>query len=138
MGLDGLSSSAYGPEAALTVLIPAGAAALAWLGWVMAPILALLAILYISYRQTIRAYPTSGGAYRCVPSLFCPASGRQHQTLVPSRRATSMPRAKLWHHRCRVSLGVFHQLLLRPSAYSTGASASSVGSRSSRHARLIE
>jgi amino acid transporter len=63
MGLDGLSSSAYGPEAALTVLIPAGAAALAWLGWVMAPILALLAILYVSYRQTVRAYPTNGGAY---------------------------------------------------------------------------
>ncbi|MDB5410099.1 MAG: putative aminoacid/polyamine transporter, permease protein [Rhodospirillales bacterium] len=63
MGLDGLSSSAYGPEAALTVLIPAGAAALAWLGWVMAPILALLAILYVSYRQTIRAYPANGGAY---------------------------------------------------------------------------
>jgi amino acid transporter len=63
MGLDGLSSSAYGPEAALTVLIPAGAAALAWLGWVMVPILALLAILYVSYRQTIRAYPTNGGAY---------------------------------------------------------------------------
>ncbi|MGZ5918011.1 MAG: APC family permease [Methyloceanibacter sp.] len=63
MGLDGLSSSAYGPEAALTVLIPAGAAALASLGWVMVPILALLAILYVSYRQTIRAYPTNGGAY---------------------------------------------------------------------------
>lgn len=63
MGLDGLGSSAYGPEAALTVLIPAGAAALSWLGWVMGPILALLAILYVSYRQTIRAYPTNGGAY---------------------------------------------------------------------------
>jgi amino acid transporter len=63
MGLDGLSSSAYGPEAALTVLIPAGAAALAWLGWLMVPILVLLAILYVSYRQTIRAYPTNGGAY---------------------------------------------------------------------------
>ena len=34
MGLDGLSSSAYGPEAALAVLAPAGAASLAWLGWV--------------------------------------------------------------------------------------------------------
>ena len=29
MGLDGLGSSAYGPEAALTVLIPLGAAGLA-------------------------------------------------------------------------------------------------------------
>jgi amino acid transporter len=63
MGLDGLGSSSYGPEAALTVLIPLGAAGLAHLGAVMLPILVLLSVLYISYRQTIRAYPTSGGAY---------------------------------------------------------------------------
>ncbi|TGT17288.1 hypothetical protein EN817_32055, partial [Mesorhizobium sp. M3A.F.Ca.ET.174.01.1.1] len=32
MGLDGLGSSAYGPEAALTVLIPLGAAGLGYIG----------------------------------------------------------------------------------------------------------
>src|SRR6185436_477597 len=63
MGLDGLGSSAYGPEAALTVLIPLGGASLFYVGWVMAPIVALLAILFASYWQTIRAYPTGGGAY---------------------------------------------------------------------------
>jgi amino acid transporter len=63
MGLDGLGSSAYGPEAALTVLIPLGAASLSYIGWVMAPIVALLAILFVSYWQTIRAYPHNGGAY---------------------------------------------------------------------------
>src|ERR1044072_1495288 len=63
MGLDGLGSSAYGPEAALTVLIPLGAVSLAYIGTVMAPIILLLAILYVSYRQTIRAYPINGGAY---------------------------------------------------------------------------
>jgi amino acid transporter len=63
MGLDGLGSSAYGPEAALAMLIPLGAAGLAQIGIVMLPILVLLAILYISYRQTIRAYPSNGGAY---------------------------------------------------------------------------
>ena len=63
MGLDGLGSSAYGPEAALTVLIPAGALGLAHIGTVMLPILVLLGILYVSYRQTIRAYPSNGGAY---------------------------------------------------------------------------
>jgi hypothetical protein len=63
MGLDGLGSSAYGPEAALTVLIPLGAASLTYIGWVMAPIVALLAILFASYWQTIRAYPNNGGAY---------------------------------------------------------------------------
>lgn len=63
MGLDGLGSSSYGPEAALTILMPLGAASLAWLGWVITPIVALLVILYLSYRQTILAYPTNGGAY---------------------------------------------------------------------------
>lgn len=58
MGLDGLASSAYGPEAALTVLIPLGAANLGFIGWAMAPIIALLA----SYWQTIRACPNNGGA----------------------------------------------------------------------------
>ncbi len=63
MGLDGLGSSSYGPEAAMTVLMPLGAAGLGYVGMVMPPILLLLAILYVSYRQTIRAYPTNGGAY---------------------------------------------------------------------------
>jgi amino acid transporter len=63
MGLDGLGSSAYGPEAALTILIPLGAAGLAYIGWITAAILALLAILYASYWQTIRAYPNNGGGY---------------------------------------------------------------------------
>jgi amino acid transporter len=63
MGLDGLGSSAYGPEAALTVLMVLGAGSLAYIGWVMAPILVLLAILFVSYWQTIRAYPSNGGAY---------------------------------------------------------------------------
>ena len=63
MGLDGLGSSSYGPEAALTILIPLGAVSLAWVGWVIAPTVILLAILYFSYRQTIVAYPSNGGAY---------------------------------------------------------------------------
>ena len=60
MGLDGLGSSSYGPEAALTMLMPLGAAGLAYIGWVMLPILLLLVILHASYRQTIRAYPNNG------------------------------------------------------------------------------
>jgi amino acid transporter len=63
MGLDGLGSSSYGPEAALAVLMPLGAAGSAYVGIVMLPILILLAVLYLSYRQTIRAYPSNGGAY---------------------------------------------------------------------------
>ena len=63
MGLDGLGSSSYGPEAALTILMPLGAASLTWIGPVMAPIVALLVVLYFSYRQTVAAYPSNGGAY---------------------------------------------------------------------------
>lgn len=63
MGLDGLGSASYGPEAALTILAPLGAASLAWIGWVMAPIVLLLTVLYLSYRQTVVAYQTNGGAY---------------------------------------------------------------------------
>jgi amino acid transporter len=63
MGLDGVGSSAYGPEAALTILIPLGAAGLVHIGPIMAAIVALLVVLYASYRQTIAAYPNNGGAY---------------------------------------------------------------------------
>ena len=63
MGLDGLGSSAYGPEAALAVLIPLGAAGLVYIGPIMAAIIGLLVVLYLSYRQTIAAYPNNGGAY---------------------------------------------------------------------------
>ena len=63
LGLDGLSSSAYGPEAALSIMAAAGAAGLAALEPVMLVILGLLAILFVSYWQTIKAYPISGGAY---------------------------------------------------------------------------
>jgi amino acid transporter len=63
LGLDALASAAYGPEAALTILIPLGAAGLDVIQPVTAVILILLGILYISYRQTIRAYPNGGGSY---------------------------------------------------------------------------
>ena len=63
LGLDALSSSAYGPEAALTILIPLGALGLVYIGPIIGVILALLVILYFSYRQTIAAYPGGGGSY---------------------------------------------------------------------------
>jgi amino acid transporter len=62
-GLDGLTSAAYGPEAAMTLLIPLGIAGVEY-GWrIIAAILGLLAIVYFSYRQTIAAYPGGGGSY---------------------------------------------------------------------------
>ena len=62
-GLDALSSAAYGPEAALTLLIPLGAAGLVYILPITFSIIALLTILYFSYRQTIAAYPNGGGSY---------------------------------------------------------------------------
>jgi amino acid transporter len=62
-GLDGLTSAAYGPEAAMTLLIPLGVAGVEY-GWrIIAAILVLLTIVYFSYRQTIAAYPGGGGSY---------------------------------------------------------------------------
>jgi amino acid transporter len=62
-GLDALSSAAYGPEAALTLLIPLGAAGVAHIVPISVAIVILLAIVYASYRQTIEAYPKGGGSY---------------------------------------------------------------------------
>jgi len=62
-GLDALSSAAYGPEAALTLLIPLGAAGIAYILPISAAIILLLTIVFFSYRQTIDAYPGGGGSY---------------------------------------------------------------------------
>jgi amino acid transporter len=62
-GLDALSSAAYGPEAALTLLIPLGAAGVAYIVPISSSIIVLLGIVYFSYRQTIAAYPGGGGSY---------------------------------------------------------------------------
>ena len=62
-GLDALSSAAYGPEAALTLLLPLGAAGVAYIVPVSASIIILLSIVYMSYGQTIAAYPGGGGSY---------------------------------------------------------------------------
>jgi amino acid transporter len=62
-GLDALSSAAYGPEAALTLLIPLGMAGVAYILPITGAIVVLLAIVYFSYRQTMQAYPHGGGSY---------------------------------------------------------------------------
>src|ERR1700735_1640564 len=63
LGLDALTSSAYGPEAAMTLLIPLGLAGAGYIVPVISAILILLVIVFFSYRQTIAAYPTGGGSY---------------------------------------------------------------------------
>jgi amino acid transporter len=63
LGLDALASASYGPEAALTVLIPLGASASGYIGWITGFILLVLLAVFFSYRQTISAYPQGGGSF---------------------------------------------------------------------------
>jgi len=62
-GLDALTSAAYGPEAALSLLIPLGLMGIQYLVPIISAILILLVIVFFSYRQTIAAYPGGGGSY---------------------------------------------------------------------------
>lgn len=62
-GLDALTSAAYGPEAALTLLIPLGVASAFYIIPISLSIIVLLGIVFFSYRQTIAAYPSGGGSY---------------------------------------------------------------------------
>jgi amino acid transporter len=62
-GLDALTSAAYGPETALSLLIPLGLMGIQYIVPIISAILILLVIVYFSYRQTIAAYPGGGGSY---------------------------------------------------------------------------
>ncbi|MGH9725124.1 MAG: amino acid permease, partial [Candidatus Acidiferrales bacterium] len=62
-GLDALTSAAYGPEAAMTLLIPLGIYGLHYVVPLVTAILILLGIVFFSYLQTIAAYPNGGGSY---------------------------------------------------------------------------
>jgi amino acid transporter len=60
---DALSSVAYATEEIMKVLVLAGAGFLQLTLPIAGVIVALLAIVVVSYRQTIRAYPRGGGSY---------------------------------------------------------------------------
>jgi amino acid transporter len=60
---DALSSVAYATEAALAVLVAASLASASLIIPISVAIAALLAIVVLSYRETINAYPNGGGAY---------------------------------------------------------------------------
>jgi amino acid transporter len=60
---DVMSSVAYASEASLFTLAAVGAVAFNYLMPLSLMVVALLAIVTISYRQTIRAYPNGGGSY---------------------------------------------------------------------------
>jgi amino acid transporter len=60
---DALSSTAYATQEILVVLAAAGAAAMGFTFPITIAIVGLLAVVTISYEQTIHAYPGGGGAY---------------------------------------------------------------------------
>ena len=60
---DALSSTAYATQEILVILAAAGTAALVYALPIALGIVILLAIVVISYEQTIHAYPSGGGAY---------------------------------------------------------------------------
>jgi amino acid transporter len=60
---DPLSSNAYATEQMMLVLVTAGTGALAARIPIAIAIATMLAIVVVSYRQTVRAYPRGGGSY---------------------------------------------------------------------------
>ncbi|MBI5565803.1 MAG: APC family permease [Chloroflexi bacterium] len=60
---DALSSTAYATQEILVILAAAGSLALGYVFPISLAIVALLAVVTISYEQTIHAYPGGGGAY---------------------------------------------------------------------------
>src|SRR5262245_19202754 len=75
LGLDALASAAYGPEAALTLLIPLGAGGVRYIGPITTLIVTLLLVVYLSSRQTIAAYPGGGGSYTVAKENLGPSAG---------------------------------------------------------------
>ncbi|MBK9180335.1 MAG: APC family permease [Acidimicrobiales bacterium] len=68
---DNLSSSAYATEEILRVLVPAvGVAAFSLVVPVTVAMLVVLFFLILSYRETIKEYPTAGGAYMVTRDNF--------------------------------------------------------------------
>jgi len=60
---DPLSSNAYATEEMMLVLVTAGASALVFRIPIAIAIATVLIIVIVSYRQTVRAYPSGGGSY---------------------------------------------------------------------------
>ena len=75
LGLDALASASYGPEAALTILLVAGAAASRHIVLISAAIIALLLNVYFSYRQTVASYPNGGGSFTVAKEISAPTPG---------------------------------------------------------------
>ena len=72
---DALSSVAYAPDEILLTLALAGSLALIKSVWVGVVVACVLAVVVLSYRQTVHAYPSGGGDYEVVTTNLGPNWG---------------------------------------------------------------
>jgi amino acid transporter len=72
---DVMSSVAYATEASLFTLLAVGTSAFVWLIPISLAIVGVLALVTLSYRQTIRAYPNGGGSYIVAHANLGPLAG---------------------------------------------------------------
>ncbi|MQY26223.1 hypothetical protein NRB56_17850 [Nocardia sp. RB56] len=72
---DPLSSVAYATQEILLILTLAGVAYLELAWWVAAGVVVLLAVVVLSYRQVVQAYPSGGGSYEVVAENLGPTAG---------------------------------------------------------------
>ena len=72
---DALSSVAYAPDEILLPLALAGSLALIKSVWVGVVVACVLAVVVLSYRQTVHAYPSGGGDYEVVTTNLGPSWG---------------------------------------------------------------
>jgi amino acid transporter len=72
---DPLSSVAYATQEILLVLTLGGLAYLFLAPWIGLAVVALLAVVVISYRQVVRAYPSGGGSYEVASRNLGQAAG---------------------------------------------------------------
>ncbi|WKU47908.1 APC family permease [Streptomyces sp. VNUA116] len=72
---DPLSSVAYATQEILLVLTLGGLAYLHFTPWIAAAVVALMAVVVLSYRQVVHAYPSGGGSYEVVSSNLGASAG---------------------------------------------------------------
>ena len=72
---DPLSSVAYATQEILLILTLGGLAYLYLAPWIAAAVVLLLAVVVLSYRQVVQAYPSGGGSYEVVSKNLGPTAG---------------------------------------------------------------
>ncbi|MEV8036660.1 APC family permease [Streptomyces sp. NPDC086182] len=72
---DPLSSVAYATQEILLVLTLGGLAYLHFTPWIAGAVVALMAVVVLSYRQVVHAYPSGGGSFEVASTNLGPSAG---------------------------------------------------------------